>query len=336
MSIVIPVYNNREGLITSLLSISQAKRLVPKWHFKTIVVNDGSTKDSYEDISTLFEEFLDITLLDLSENRGPGYARQIGLDLCSTKYVLFLDAGDVISFASHFITVMRIVEQNPHIAIFSCGREHYIDAQKYTYEKPNSEILHGKIYQLEFLRKYHIEFIKEHEYYEDMGFNIICRIICSMLKKYSHENVVLDINMPITIELYDANSITRKNNGEFFYTSCCGYSVNVIHAINNALSNNVPLSVIEQELYICLTWQYLFFVEPYEKNICLEQNLEASLNLYKYYKQLFPTFNKDLLRKAYREVTLSFKDAPGLYFKEGVPELSIWDFINLLEEGIKK
>lgn len=278
---------------------------------------------------------MDIVLLDLPENHGPGYARQIGLDLCTTGYVLFLDAGDIISFASHFMTVMRIIEQNPHIAIFSCGREHYIDAHQYTYEKPIDDILHGKIYQLEFLRKYHIEFIKKHEYYEDIGFNIICKMVCAMLKKYTHKNFMLNIDMPVTIELYDANSITRKNNGEFFYTSCCGYSKNVIHAMNNALSNNIPRSIIERELYICLSQQYLFFVEPYEKNISVEQNLEASLELYKYCKQLFPVLNKELFKDAYREIILTYKETSGLYFMEGVPELSIWDFINLLEEKMR-
>lgn len=323
-------------MITSLLSVSQSKRLVPEWNIKTIVINDGSTKDSYEDIPVLFGDFLDITLLNLQENRGPGYARQSGLDLCETKYVLFLDAGDVISFASHFITVLRIVEQNPHIVIFSCGRERYINTREYTYEEPVDDILHGKIYQLAFLRKYHIEFIKEHEYYEDIGFNIICRMICAMLKERSHENLVLNINMPITIELYDANSITRKDNEVFYYTSCCGYSKNVIHAINNALSNHVPRLIIEREFYVCLGQQYLFFVEPYEKNISLEQNLQASLDLYRYYKQLFPVFNKKLFKEAYREIVLTYKDAPGLYCIEGIPELSIWDFINLLEEKIKE
>lgn len=310
--------------------------MVPKWDFKVIVINDCSIKDSYEDIPVMFKEFLDVTLLNLPENHGPGYARQVGLDSCVTKYVLFLDAGDVISFASHFILAMKTVEDHPNIAIFSCGRIHYVDEHEQTYENPNSDVLHGKIYQLAFLRKYHIEFIKEHEYSEDIGFNIMCRFVCMMLREHFNENVVLDIDVPVTIELNDNNSVTRKNDGEFYHTSGCGYSANAIHAVKNALSNNIPMSIIEREFYTFLVWQYIFFVAPYEEDICLEQNLKASVNLYKYYKQLFPIFKKDLLKEAYRGISLLLKDATGLYFMEKVPEFSIWDFINLLEEEIKK
>lgn len=312
--------------------------MIPEWDFKVIIVNDCSTKDDYEDIPSLFQSFLDITLLNLPENHGPGYARQSAIDLCTTTYIMFVDAGDVISFNNDFMSVMEIVVDNPDIKLFSCGHEGYVNENESVYEGPEHNKIHGKIYQLDFLRKYHIEFIKEHYYSEDIGFNTACRFICRYLEKVTGKQHFLELDMPITVELFDRNSITRKDNAKFKYFEGLGFGFNAIHSFLIAFANQVPKSFLEIEIYYCLVLQYIFFYQSYEANVFVEENMEGALALYKFYKQTFPNFNKDFLIEAYQTImsTIVYSSTWNFLFDDVIPALSIWDFLDLLEEKSKE
>lgn len=331
LSIIIPVYNNKAGLTVSLLSISEMAQIVPNWTIKTIIIDDCSTQDNYDSCSQLFSSFLDITLLRLPENSGPGKARQYGLEHANTEYIMFLDAGDILSFPSHFIQLMDLVMQRPDIKMFCGGREIVSNFHQIAYVGPPHNKIHGKIYRLDFLKNYNIHFISERFYSEDIGFNIACRMICEDLKQKTHVDQILDFPKPIATELFDENSITRKDNGEFRFTENYGLGYNLVHAMNIAIANNVRPSIIEIYGYENLVCQYIFFHEAYVNQKYIEKNLEGCIHFYTHFKRIIPVFNESLLVKIYNDIIQkTYVENTGYAFNTIIPKVSFWDFLDLL------
>lgn len=87
-TVVIPTYNHGayvEAAIDSALAQTH--------HCEIIVVDDGSTDDTYERLQKYGEY---VTVLSCEANRGVAAARNLGLADASGEYVMFLDADDTI------------------------------------------------------------------------------------------------------------------------------------------------------------------------------------------------------------------------------------------------
>ena len=112
--LLIPYYNNFEGLIKSLKSIN------PDEELDVIIVDDGSEikfdeiviEESLKAKGVLFFEYL-------SENKGIEYALNHGLKICAEKgykYIARLDCGDV-CLGKRFTIQSDFLEKNPEIKI---------------------------------------------------------------------------------------------------------------------------------------------------------------------------------------------------------------------------
>lgn len=91
VSVVIPYYNAAETLGRALMSIQFQTLPVDQ----VIIVNDGSDLLQLEMIISPFQASLPITLIDLKENRGASYARNVGISNANGEFIAFLDADDV-------------------------------------------------------------------------------------------------------------------------------------------------------------------------------------------------------------------------------------------------
>ncbi|MBJ8189868.1 glycosyltransferase [Bacillus cereus] len=106
IAVLIPVYNNEEGLIRSLNSLEDEEILLD-----IVVVNDGSDKEPVipkEDFKN------NIILLNLSENQGIEMALNKGLEFIlknNYNYVGRLDAGDLI-VKGRFVKQVKYLECN--------------------------------------------------------------------------------------------------------------------------------------------------------------------------------------------------------------------------------
>lgn len=90
VTIVIPVYNTDKYLDRTLSSIkNQSLKNIP-----VIIINDNSSKISSNIIEKIISKYNNITYIKNDSNLGPGLCRNIGIDITSTKYVLFLDSDD--------------------------------------------------------------------------------------------------------------------------------------------------------------------------------------------------------------------------------------------------
>ena len=91
VSIVIPVYNVEKYLKQCLESV--VNQTLDK--IEVICINDGSTDNSLNILKEYEKKYNNIIIID-QENKGPGFARNIGMKRASGKYIYFLDSDDYI------------------------------------------------------------------------------------------------------------------------------------------------------------------------------------------------------------------------------------------------
>ncbi len=92
LDIVIPCYNAEKTVRKCIDSCLQQKS---SWSFRVIAINDGST-DSTPQILDEYKKFPNVLVVH-QENKGFSGARNAGLDLCRSKYIMFVDSDDFIA-----------------------------------------------------------------------------------------------------------------------------------------------------------------------------------------------------------------------------------------------
>lgn len=107
LSIIIPMYNTAK-YIKRCLDSCYAQGLSED-EFEIIVVDDGSTDDSYNVVEQVGSEHRNIRLFH-QKNQGQGAARNLGMDKARGKYIEFLDADDYL-LKSSIGKVLLIAEQ---------------------------------------------------------------------------------------------------------------------------------------------------------------------------------------------------------------------------------
>lgn len=138
VSVIVPVYNAELFLskcINSLINQDYKK-------IEIILVNDGSNDNS----KTICDEFSlkdsRITVVH-RENKGVSSARNLGLEMCSGDFIMFIDSDDWIELNT-ISTLMNIQdESNYDLIMYGLSRE-YLELKKTTNQPFNEEIFENK------------------------------------------------------------------------------------------------------------------------------------------------------------------------------------------------
>jgi len=110
VSVVIPCYNALPHVVDAIQSVEAQSTAVDK----IIVVDDGSTDDTWVTLKNLYPLDSEKVQLVRSENRGACHARNLGLSLVNSEYVAYLDADDY--WASDKITLqLEQLSENPNL-----------------------------------------------------------------------------------------------------------------------------------------------------------------------------------------------------------------------------
>lgn len=109
LSIIVPAYNAEKTILSCIDSVIQQ---TTKYDYELIVVNDGS-KDGTRAIIEKTDD-LHIKLIN-QENRGFSGARNRGIDESVGKYIMFLDADDMLVGDCIEKMLDRIIEQDADI-----------------------------------------------------------------------------------------------------------------------------------------------------------------------------------------------------------------------------
>lgn len=86
-SIIMPAYNAEDSIEESIKSVLNQTYS----NFELIVIDDCSTDNTFNTV----KKYPNVKLLQTPINSRQGAARNIGLNNCSSDYVLFLDADDI-------------------------------------------------------------------------------------------------------------------------------------------------------------------------------------------------------------------------------------------------
>lgn len=301
ISIVIPAYKAEETIKKTIASIS-IQTIVDKIE---IIVSSDDPKGKYGFLLKCFPE-LDIKILKTRENVGAGLARQKGLDAAKGKWVLFIDADDVLAdaFAVERLWYSTKKEENA-----VCAQGYFEDIQKvgdkYNFIRETNvrhSWLFGRLFNVSFIRDNGIRF-SELRAAEDGEFYwkfLYCAIHND--KKIRLIEDVVYYWMPNS-----DTSITRigqKNNiGQYDYDFCLvGNTVAMkryIQFMQNKEASEEELSLTIVEFFIGMYYSYLLCRK--HRNEFEEQNKWLCAFFYnKYLKRINVT--EERFMDLYKEV----------------------------------
>lgn len=329
LDIIIPVYNNYDGLANSLASFG-IKNRVP-YHF--IIIDDASNID-YTPIINFYSQWLDIQYYKLNKNSGPGIARNVGLKYATHKFIMFLDAGDELYNSFSILHALAYFQDNDNLMIISPT---HIDTNadgNFLYVWAGNNRIHGKIYKKDFLNKYNITFGEEQSRCnEDIGFNLCCRLICKELEEQLNCQTLLELDEDIILWIQDdINSLTNKGNHEFYFKQQnLGLAINFIHGLNIAIDAGVRKEIYIPEIYDVFVNMWKYYIST--ANSRPEYINEALTGAYYFYQHCFKKFPFDAqLLLYYQNIELKGIDWMNDPFSSKLFTFSLLDFIKLLEQ----
>lgn len=215
LSIIIPMYNVEnyiEKCVGSILTQNV------DFEFEIIMVNDGSTDSSLEKAKKLASKNSNINVIS-QQNKGLGGARNTGITNASGKYLLFLDADDIIAEDSLRklatiatvnnldileFAVKGITEEGSIVYSFSSKTDDVMSGITYCNSVKYMNSACNKLYKRDFLIEHNLFFL-EKIYIEDFEFNT---------RAFALAQRILATDILGAHFLQSNNSITRNTNVE--------------------------------------------------------------------------------------------------------------------------
>ncbi len=337
IDVIIPAYNVPDNILFRCLSSIACQDIVSD--LEVTIVDDASTEQNYAKVAKNFESILKINILRYEINRGPGVARQYGIDHTSNGYLTFIDADDTFNGTFALKALRNGIEM--HGGIYQMCVGSFDEVHEYDIPEGEGPILmpheqdlvwmFGKLYRRNYIDKYKIKFHETSRANEDNGFNTICRLCANDQEQinfipahvyYWHENL---------------NSITRANDCQYSYggssrDSFYGYVENMIYAVQESKKRNPYNGMITMWAVSCMLNLYEYYIE------CVARAPEHAENNFKwckrYYDEVYSSLEQDvsdeILAQHYNEVMRNAYMGDKL--NGIIPCMSIYEFLNKLKE----
>ena len=232
IDIIIPIYNARKTLELTLMSI-KLQTIIDK--INIYLIDDDSSED-YKDILNKYKD-MNIIYIKLDKNNGPAVARQKGIEMSSSKYIMFIDADDLLYDADSIKKLFNKIEEDYDYVVGIT-----IDEKQNT-QIMNESDLHGKIYKREFLLKNNIKF-NNTRIHEDNYFNNLV-LLCEPKQKELLENIYIYVD--------NKDSITNINKEKEFENLEI-YISNIKEIIEEATTRNIEKDLIIKYLIMKLKY----------------------------------------------------------------------------------
>lgn len=278
LSIVIPRYRETELELFPLLSSINIQVGIDFNDIEVIISNDGGSDIQLEDeFFSLFN--FNVRQVYLESNKGPGVARQNGLDHAYGEYVTFCDADDCL----HSVAVLgaffnEIDQHDPDILSSSWleeikdqdGRAHYL-----TKEIENTWMF-GKVLKRNFLSQHNIRFHDDLRVHED---SYILSIAAELATNRRH--------MPITTYVwkFKPDSITRRDNGIYSWNSMPTY----IKAMTMSFKELEDRGYMKLHAKVCQFICYIYFMSQ-SSHWNDEAHLTYKADMEKTFKELIASY----------------------------------------------
>lgn len=325
IDIIIPAYKAHKTMFRCLSAIV-CQTVVDD--ITVTIVNDCCPEGDYGDFIKTFAPYMDIKEIRLSENRGPGVARQTGIDSTDGEFIAFCDADDT------FLSVRALEILRDEIQLdkaYKCASSGFISART---DLSRPMRLHktmvwvfGKLYRRDFLDEYNIRFLEGSRANEDSGFNHIVGLLCDNPDeqiRYVEQNLYYYRDNP--------NSITKINNGQYWYDQCtCGGIDNTIYAIEHVRKYK-PFSQEALRYAVgCMMHFYAYYVQLMSNAPSYTVQLWEYIK--KYYHRCYKPIENYITDECFR---VSYSRAIKSDIEDGtlfgvIPKIAITEFMRRLQ-----
>lgn len=231
ISIVVPVYNSEKTIKKCLNSIINQTFL----DMDILIIDDGSTDGSAAICDEYVHKDCRIKVIHKG-NGGVSSARNVGIDECQTRYIMFVDSDDFLDETICEKLYKLIISHNTGMACCGFVREFHKDDAfvtsveilpgskgifsledlrqqfGYLYEKTLASTPCCKIYDMDVINSFNLKFTTDIYLGEDMLFNL-------QYLRHSYTIVFLNEALYHYINNSDNNSLTHKfekNKFDFF------------------------------------------------------------------------------------------------------------------------
>lgn len=202
VSVIVTTYNSStfiENCIDSLLNQSIS-------NVEIIVVDDASTDNTLK----ILKKYPSIKVIELNENRGTYYARNIGIEYSSGEFITFQDSDDWSHPQRITYQLQQLLNSQTTVANFS----HFFRVDELTALpvcRQNYPLLRLNFSSM---------MLRREVFYEIGEFDAHKRIesdkkFFRLIELYYGENCVSYIKVPLAIGLYRQNSLTTSQNSGF-------------------------------------------------------------------------------------------------------------------------
>lgn len=316
IDLIIPCYNAHNTLHRLFGSIMSQ---TCKDDIHIIMVDDCSDY-GYEDFVKPFMGVLDIEIIKLEKNAGPGFARRVGIQSGVSPYIIFADSDDTFynSFSVEYL--LRSIEQSQADVVYSDFVEEQ-DTGSFLVHKNDAIWVFGKIYRRQFLENWEIYF-NDTRSNEDNGFNTLVRCFTNPVQ----------VNEVTYIWHFNPQSITRVNDCLYTFTSLEGQIYNKIWAFTEGYKKGW-----DRNLYLRnIIGQFLYYYFHYF-NIRTQTRKEVDVKLYmawvktyyfQFQKEIQEAIGNHMLDEEYATVFMEYYNDHGKLY---IHDVTIYDFIELLK-----
>lgn len=319
ISIIIPLYNTPEGYFKACLESINKQTYK---NFEVIIVNDSSTIN-YEKIFFWYNQFFEIHVYTTKMNSGPGFARRLGLEMSTGKYILFVDSDDELYKENSLELLMLQMLKNPNLdAVLGRVCEECMSLERLEHKK-NFIWVFGKLFNKQFLIDNKITFNDTREN-EDNGFTTLFKIISNNYKW---------IDDVVYLWKYQPDSITRKTENDYYFSSINGFVNNMIWVYEECKKRNLHHS-LKFLNHFCSVWIRLYFC-------CIEALFDRDIqdiNLfgtwcYKFYDRCYKFIEQEIDEERFNANYFKLAEESIETFTTRICNISYPDFYNIITSG---
>ena len=322
IDVIIPAYNSHDTIIRTLSSIAMQ---LNRDELKVTIVNDGG--NDYKEIVNTFKPLINIREIGYEENKGPGYARQYGIDNTHEEFITFIDADDTFYEACSLSMLEKpLLDTNAKFIIspfIQIGKEVGQQARV----NANLVWVFGHMYRRRFLEQHNIAFTPTRAN-EDVGFNTMCNLIAQ--HDMGEEGGKI-LNIPTYEWHYNEVSITRRGKNEYEFGICTpGYIYNLHHAYDIAqregvVLKNIALPALETAFSCYIYYNIALAKDIPEKTLSAIEELSRKF-YYDYYKQIQEYISKDEYKNMYTKAY----NSKGAHLNGIIFKMTLDQFIELM------
>lgn len=318
LDIIIPHYNNIEGLRTTLKSIYYPNIILSRVHIT--VVDDCSSVD----LNPIKKEFPKVNFISTETNSGPGAARQKGIESTKSSFIMFIDAGDYIESVHSLNLILKKIYNHYDAYFIQFG---WYDQETDKFYSQDNWSLHGTCFKREYLELYNIKFptTPDCSYCgEDLSFMQLCYLNMIQIKSDERLSHYYGIPAHVYTRTYEPSSIMHTNPHKKIIA---GIVNNYEYIVKCCRTNSIFPPYIATYVTTFMVQLYVEYLKcAKESPELLEYNKQI---LKRYYNNVYKTYekiNKEQLNKMYSKrmpqlIRLTSPTIPSININRFIGEL---------------